>query len=228
MFKKIFAVTALSLSAAVFANGNIPMAPASVASDFDPGFYLGLQGGYGASGWDKVDSQIVLLKSSNANSLTGRVFVGYDFTKNFALEVGYAYFGSKATLTEMYYNTKDGEVRTQAFDLVGKGKIAFLDNFNVYAKLGIGYLMSNGLKSGAGQAAGYVSTNWFTKDKVGNFGAVAGFGLSYYFMPNLWTDISWTRYIVNKKFGVRNGTVYGDYQPDADLYALGLAYKFNF
>jgi len=85
--------------------------------------------------------------------------------------------------------------------------------------------MSNGLQSGKGH---HDNNWWFAKDKANNLGAVVGFVASYYFMPNLWIDLSWTRYIVNKKVGYNGNAIYGDYQPDADLYALGIAYKFNF
>lgn len=227
MFKKlVFCAAALSLSAAALANGNsVSMVSAPAVSDFNSGIYLGIQGGYGVSGWKHINSTIstsTFLKSSNEDGIAGRVFVGYDFTKNFAAEFGYMYFGQKAKLTERSDNTVDAEVRTQAFDLVGKGKIEFLDNFDVYGKLGIGYLMSSGLHSGLKSDG----TAWFDKDKAENLSAVVGTGVSYYFTRNLWIDASWTTHIVNKGFGITDKGYYGDYQPNADLYALGIAYKF--
>jgi len=229
MLKKIFiGIAALGLTATALANGNsVPLTTATTtpANNFNPGIYLGIQGGYAIAGWYRINNEMLndtgtsVMKVKDDSGIGGRVFVGYDFTKNWAAELGYMYFGSKTKLK--VNDTTYGDVTTQAFDLVGKGKIPIVDKFDIYAKLGIGYLMSKGLQHFGGNTL-------FTKDKQNNISGVVGFGVDYYFMPNLWMDLSWTRHIVDKKGSDSSGNAYGKYQPDADLYALGIAYKFNF
>jgi len=231
MVKKLLVgAAALGLTVAALANGNSVSESTALAavpaSEFNPGIYLGLQGGYGLSGWKRADGSD--LKVSDDASLTGRVFIGYDFTKYWAMELGYAYFGSKTKIRDTS-NTLASEITTQAFDLVGKGKVPVVDNFDIYGKFGIGYLMSKGIQ----KAQGTFSDGTYylgEKDKQNNVAGVVGVGAEYYFMPNLWMDLSWTRYMTNAKFGTTQGSTnyFGKYQPDADFYALGVAYKFNF
>lgn len=228
MLKKILiGIAALGLTAAALANGNSiseSTALAAVpASEFDPGLYLGIQGGYGASGWDKVKGND--LEVSKAGNIAGRALVGYDFTKYWAAEAGYTYFGKKAEIKNG--STVMADVRTQAWDLVAKGKIPVVEDFEMYGKVGVGYLMSKGLRKDDTSA-----NTFFYKDKQNNFAGVVGAGAEYYFMPNLWMDLSWTRFMVTNRCGsYKSGSTtytYGKYQPDADLFALGVAYKFNF
>jgi len=223
MLKKILiGVAALGLTAAALANGNSiseSTALAAVpASEFDPGLYVGLQAGYGLSGWKRVNGNAVDVSNSSANNIAGRVLVGYDFTKYWAAEAGYTYFFKKAQLKAG--SVLEGDVRTQALDLVAKGKIPVVDQFDMYGKAGIGYLMSKGLQ--------HTANIEFAKDKQNNFAGVVGAGAEYYFMPNLWMDLSWTRFMVATGCGSSNGYTFNKYQPDADLFALGVAYKFSF
>jgi len=224
MFKKLLiGAAALGLTAAALANGNAVSSAAVVAapaSEFNPGIYIGLQGGYAQAGWYRLKGDTITsvgtTKVTDDGVIGGRVYVGYDFTKNWALELGYLYFGTKTKFKAN--DTTYGDIRTQAFDLVGMGSIPVTDDFDVYGKLGVGYLMSKGLTQTAGL---------FEKDKQNNFAAVVGFGVEYTFVQNWAVDLSWTRYIVNKKAVYGGNATYGSYQPDADFYAIGIEYKFN-
>lgn len=57
-------------------------------------------------------------------------------------------------------------------------------------------------------------------DSVGRFNVLYGAGMTYDIIPNLVADASWTRYTGHGKLG-------NSYQPDADLFALGITYKFS-
>lgn len=221
MFKKILVgAAALGLTAVALANGNSiseSTALAAVpASEFDPGLYVGIQAGYGVSGWDRVQGSEAAV--SQAKNIAGRLLIGYDFTKYWATEFGYTYFGKKAEIKTG--SVIRGDIRTQAFDLVAKGKIPVMDEFDMYGKVGVGYLMSKGLQ--------HTGNTLFAKDKQNNIAGVVGAGAEYYFMPNLWMDLSWTRFMVARGCGPSNGYTFDKYQPDADLFALGVAYKFDF
>jgi len=227
MLKKILlSIAALALISTALADESM-ISEASelsaVPNDvFEPGFYLGVQGGYAVNGWKAIDGTIV--KVSNSENLGGRGFIGYDFTQNWALEAGYTHFGTKAKVTDILFPTSSvvvAKIITQAADITGKGKLPITDNFGVYAKLGIGYLMSTGLQKKE-------ETSWFSKNNQNNLAAVIGAGASYYFLPNFWIDLSWTGFIVNKKLGNEGTYYFGKYQPNANLYALGIYYKFTF
>lgn len=219
MLKKILiGLAVLGLTVAALANGNsVPVVTTVPTSEFNPGIYVGLQGGYGVNGWYRIKPEFDV---SNDEGLTGRVFVGYDFTKTWALEAGYTYFSSESKIKDS--SIVMSEIRTQAFDLVGKLKVSVINNFGVYAKAGVVYLMSKGINKGSD---GYYIG---TKDKQNNLGVAMGLGAAYYFTPSLWMDLSWTKNIIGRKLGQTSTTWFGPYQPDTDFYALGIAYKFNF
>jgi len=218
--KMLIGVAAFGLTAAALANGNSVVTAAPIASDFNPGMYLGLQAGLGQAGYYRFkgyDDSNNAITVDDDNSLTGRIFAGYDFTKYWAAEFGYTYFGSKAKVTDNGSGNQkiSTSIRTQMVDLVAKGKLPVLDQFDIYGKAGVVYSFSS--FSGTDLSDG-------TKDASNdrNFGAALGIGADYYFMPNLWMDVSWTTHMYGKKFNSSS------YQPDSNFYALGLAYKFNF
>lgn len=219
MLKKILVGAAvLGLTAAALANGNGVSTIAAPVSDFDPGFVIGLQAGLGSAGWYRLkDSE----KIENDNSLAGRLYVGYDFTKNWGAELGYVYFGSKTTIkSNDGNNTQYSDIRTQIIDLVGVGTIPIVDSFDIYGKAGLAYLMSKGIKSGGNNSVG-------DNDKQNNVGVALGIGADYYFTDNIWMDLSWTTYLTGKKFGKYGSTTsVGNYQPDANFYAIGIGYDF--
>lgn len=222
MLKKILVgAAALGLTAAVLANGKTAISAGIPASEFNPGIYLGVQAGLGESNWKNGKSGYNDFKVSDDTGLAVRIFAGYDFTKYWAAEVGYTYFGSKTKIKNA--TTTLSDISTQAFDLVGKGKIPVVDRFDVYGKAGIGYVVSSGINKGAVENAYYIGSH----DQQNNFGVLLGMGAEYYFTPSLWMDLSWTRTILRKGFGETASTYYSQYQPDPDFYALGIAYKFN-
>jgi OmpA-OmpF porin, OOP family len=139
--------------------------------------------------------------ASGSTGIAGRAFVGFDFHKNFAVEGGYTYFGKKASIDGL------DTFRTQAFDLVGKMKVPMDNGFGLYAKVGADYLMTK--ESGSGES-----------ENQDHFGVVYGVGASYDITPNFVADLSWTRFGGNLELSEK-------FQPNADLYALGLAYKFD-
>ena len=160
----------------------------------NPDAYVGLQAGFGDNHWNDIDIEGIDIKHQ---SFAGGTFAGYDFNQNFALETGYTYFG------------KTGDFTTHGFDLLGKLTVPVGDQFGVYAKAGPGYLRT--------YFDGVADNDLAAK----NFTFVYGLGAQYQIVPNLVTDVSFTRFNGNHKISSNN------YQPDADLYALGLAYKFN-
>lgn len=223
--KKILLVSAvaLGLSSVALANGGMaaaPIATAAVTSDFTPGIVVGIQGGYADSGFKALDiSGTDEFKVDKDTGLAGRIFVGYDFHKYFAIEAGYFLFGPK---TEFKFNdVKAFDVRTQAFDLVGKLKAPIMDNFGLYAKAGVGYLMQKySASSDLRDTLNQLGVN-ASDDNVNKFDLVYGFGAYYNFAENWTVDAAFTRY------NSGHTKMDKDWQPVVDFYSLGISYKFN-
>jgi hypothetical protein len=172
---------------------------AALADDYTTAPYVGIQAGYGNTNWDNLTGYDV--QENNAGFAT-RLFAGYDFMPHVAVEAGYTYFSP----TEMKLNGRNlGDIDTHAFDVLAKLNTRFANNVGAYIKAGPGYLYSDG----AGIA-----------NNVGNIDLVYGVGLDYPIAPNLLADIAWTRH---NGYGKLNS----NYQPNADLYAVGIVYKFN-
>lgn len=197
MRKQLFiGVMALGFCSGALASGVQYAPPAPAAPAWNPGVYLGLQAGYGMTYWDNLPSAHFSVKDEDG--FAGRVYLGYDFHPNFAIEAGYTMW-----FNEPKINGVKGDY-PWAIDLVGKIKAHVVDQFGLYAKAGVDYLYS---KQNA-------NTN---KD---SFNVVYGVGAFYDFTPNISADLSWTRYGGSSKFN-------NDYAPYMDLFALGVQYKFD-
>jgi opacity protein-like surface antigen len=173
----------------------------------DRGLYLGLQGGYGFSGWSDLDTKHNKIEVKNAGGFTGRLSVGYDVNKNFAVEAGYTYIFGNSTVKD--YSLKvptSASIGTQVFDVMGKLQVITEKNLGLYGKLGADYI--------------YSSEHW--NDQGGGHGAISvayGVGVFYNFLPNWTGDVSWTRYSGNPSMDT-------GYIPNVDFYAVGIKYKF--
>lgn len=199
-----------------------PVATATSVNEFNSGVYVGLQGGYADNGiksldksyvYDATDNSSSILKASDSKGFASRLFVGYDITNNFAIESGYFYdfkkaksgFAADALLGDY------SKVRTQAFDVSGKLSADIIDNFGVYAKAGVGYLMYQ-FKDSDSKA----KTN---SDRVD---LVYGVGAYYRVTKELSLDVSYTKYNSGQtKLTSKN------WQPSLDFYAVGMSYKFS-
>ena len=190
----VSAIAALGLTSVAFAGGlpeEMPAAPAAVASS-DAGIYLGLQGGWGLTNWKNQYSNV-----SKDNGVVGRAFLGYDINRYFAIEGGYSYFFNKVTING------GSNIKTQAADAYFKGKLPVVDNFDLYAKLGAGWLFVNG-----------------DNGSRNNINVAFGAGADYYITPNVIANLEWTRIEGNAKVG-------NNYIPYTDAFMVGLRYKFD-
>lgn len=196
----VSAVVALGLSSVGFAGGlpeEMPVAPAAISTS-DAGIYMGLAGGYGMTNWKNFDKSVSVSKD---NGFVGRAFLGYDIVRNFAVEAGYSYFFNKVEFDKVQ-NVKS----TQAIDLMLKLKAPVVDGFDLFAKVGGNYLM----------------TNFKDKhDNVKNFNVAYGVGADYSITPNIIASVEWLRF--NGKAKIDNEK----YQPNTDAFLIGLRYKFD-
>lgn len=211
--KKILLVSsiALGLSSVALASGGMPAvapapvaAPAPIVSDFTPSMYVGLQAGMSDTGFESLFTNV-----SKDTGLAGRLFVGYDFHKYFAVEAGYFLVQPKTEL-----NSVDGnkliDVRTMAFDLVGKIKAPVMDNFGLYAKFGPAYLMQKMTAvEGGSNTANKLTVTY-------------GVGAYYNINDNWSLDAGYTHYRSGQSKIYKD-----DWQTSVDFYSLGVSYKFN-
>lgn len=138
----------------------------AVASAAAPGFYVGLQGGYGDTHYANADS--------NSGGIAGRASAGYQFDQNFAVEAGYTQFSNTSF-------PGGGKIQQYAADLVGKGILPITRSFSAFGKVGAAYV--NAKASGSGAPG-------VTKDIfLPTFGA----GVSYDVTPNIPVSIGWDR-----------------------------------
>jgi opacity protein-like surface antigen len=260
--KKLLVVSALALglSSIALAGGiaeKMPVAPVATApvakTGFNQNIYVGIQGGWANSGLkmydgiggtlslDRFDFDVPYTLSgrtsvSNDTGWGGRIFVGYQFHKYFAVEAGYFLMRTATVSGNGLITTPDNataaligtgyfndDVKTQAFDIVAKGIIPVNDSFNFYAKLGAGYLMN---KESINYGYDFSSVqgpkqDFSASDNNNNFAFVYGLGAAYH-IENWTLDLSWTRWNSTQSKIMNN-----NWQPNVDLYALGVSYKFD-
>jgi len=133
-----------------------------------------------------------------------RIFGGYNFNKNFGVELGYADLGA-VTFTAPGVS---GEISAKAWDLMAVGTLPLGTNFALYGKLGMYRADSDA--SGTGVISGSGSNSDITY-------AIGG---QYNFNRNLGIRAEWQQY---KKVGTDNTGGEGD----VDIMAIGVVWKFK-
>ncbi|WP_342219372.1 outer membrane beta-barrel protein [Rickettsiella endosymbiont of Miltochrista miniata] len=213
MFKKIITVSVLGVSA-------LGMMAANATSN---GVYVTGQVGYAhranltsAQGFQSIQpifggfvnaqSDVSFGKpETSAKNLMGRLAIGYQFTPNWAVELGYLQLSketssigiSNTTTAEVYpypvitkKSTQVVTLKQHAFDVVGKGIIPINDKFNVYAKAGMAYVVSS--VSGDSAKINGEATSVIAPIAKHNWAPEAGIGLTYDITPNVFIDTSFT------------------------------------
>jgi len=183
------------------------------------GFYTGIQAGIMLNGLDASNNYVStfqVLKENN-NQLAGRLFVGYDFNKYFAVEAGYL-MTTNLMVRDIGYQSKEianFKIKEQVADLVGKGSFYMGDKFYIYGKAGLAYI---NVKDKANSLSYEVS-----KQDNKSFNIVYGVGLGYDISENISADISWTRY--NGQKNSASDLIDGNFKPQFDFCALSITYK---
>lgn len=238
MIKKLLVgLIALTFGSLAFASGDTFVQPPAAKAAFAPGIYVGAQAGYGMTGWNNVDQTNYSFMNTDtntsitgSNAFAGRIFVGYDFHPNFAIEAGYTQFFNNTKITTTtnvnipatFVMPIGGSVTAvsnpkydYAVDLVGKIKAHLIDNFGLYAKAGVDYIHVQADYSL--QSGGVTLDSGTSKDS--EFNVIYGVGAYYDITPNLTADVSWTRYTGDTKLN--------SFIPVHDLFAAGASWKFN-
>lgn len=169
-----------------------------------PGWYIGI--GIGQSkakgACDGVSGPGITCKETDT---AGKILGGYQLSKNFALELGYADLGqAKATFS----GSGDATIGTKGFEFTGIGMLPIGDRFSLLAR------------------AGLFHWNVDAKDGTGLVGSASasgtdltfGFGVKFDFTKDFAIRGEWQRY---KDVGDANTTGQGD----VDFIGASLVYR---
>lgn len=178
------------------------MAFAGPALAQDTGFYAGIHIGQ-ASAKDGCEGAGALGVSCDDEDTAFKILGGYQFNKNFAVELGYTDFG------EVSGGGAVGNFSTEAtaFELVAVGMMPLADRFSVYGKIGM--YRADVDASGTG-IFGSVSES--------NTDLTFAVGVRYDFTRNLGVRAEWQKYQ-----DVGGGDIS---ESDVDVLSVGVIWKF--
>ena len=172
----------------------------------DTGFYLG-----GALGQSQVDIDCTGASTCDEKDTSWKIFGGYQFNKNFALEFGYANLGeATASGSVPPFGTASVKFETMAFDLVAVGSLPIADRFSIYGKIGLYRADTDADVSVSGLGS--------TTESDSNTDLTFGVGVRYDFTRNLGVRAEWQRY---------SDVSAGDFgESDIDVISVGVIWRF--
>ncbi|MEN9916650.1 MAG: hypothetical protein RLY40_582 [Pseudomonadota bacterium] len=225
MFKKILSTTVLSVSALA----------AMTANAAAPGVYVTGQLGYAKNKTEPNQITIAGKTAYNFNNelsatdrnLAGRLAIGYQFSPNWAVELGYLQLSKKKFNGLLYTPVKGSgfagsvngstSISQSAVDLVGKGIYPINDKFNLYGKLGVAYVTTTVDGKYDTDAHAEMINNNPNAIAKHKWAPEAAVGVSYDITPNVFVDASWTH--IQPLGKNKPGNI--------DFAALGLGYSFG-
>jgi len=143
-----------------------------------------------------------------------KVFGGYQFNKNFALEGGYfdlGKFGYAATTAPT--GGMNGSIQIKGVNVDAVGILPFEGKFSIFGRLGLNYAQSRDSFNSTG---GVVTTESNANSNSVNL--KAGVGVQYNFLDSVALRGEWERYRINDAVGARG---------DIDLLSIGLVVMFG-
>ena len=181
------------------------------------GFYVGGSVGYtdfGNGGKNDIDSALVSAGATNlSSSLTShdtgyKIFAGYQFTPNIAVEGGYVWLGTQKYRATYTGGAASVDAKGEGFNIDVLGILPLNDTFSLFAKLGAIDAKMSGSVSATGSGGSAVVNVSQTEWKA-NY----GIGATYNFTQAL---------------GLRAEIERFDFpsSSSANLYSVGAQYKF--
>lgn len=202
------------------------VALAVIASPFaaadDTGWYVGGNIGRSKAKIDDKDITAQLLGGGFTSASikdddrdTGyKVFGGYRFNQNFALEGGYfdlGEFGFKATTVPA--GTLRGNIKLKGVNLDAVGILPLTEKFSAFGRIGVNYARARDSFTGTGAV---VVSDPHPSERDTNY--KYGLGLQYDFTESLGVRAEAERYRINDAVGNKG---------DIDLFSVGLVYRFG-
>jgi OOP family OmpA-OmpF porin len=143
-----------------------------------------------------------------------KLFGGYKFNGNFALEGGYfnlGRFGFTSTTTPA--GTLTGKIKLQGLNLDAVGIVPLSEKFSAFGRLGLQFAQAKDTFAATGAVT---TTNPNPSKTAANF--KAGVGVQYDFTESLGMRGEWERYRINDAVGNRG---------DVNVLSVGLVYLFG-
>ncbi len=151
---------------------------------------------------------------SNDDSDTGyKLFAGYKYNKNFAVEGGYFDLGQFGfTATTVPAGTLNGNLKLKGLNLDAVGILPINEKFSAFGRVGMNYAESKDSFSGSG-AVNVLNPNPSKREANLKFGA----GLQYDFNQSIGMRAEAERYRINDAVGSKG---------DIDVLSVGMVYRF--
>ena len=143
-----------------------------------------------------------------------KLYGGYKFNKNFALEGGYfdlGKFGFVATTVPP--GTLTGSIKLRGFNLDAVGILPITEKFSAFGRVGVNYAQARDSFAGTG-AVNVLNPNPSKRDTNYKY----GLGVQYNFTESLGMRVEAERYRIDDAVGNKG---------DVDLFSLGLLYQFG-
>lgn len=195
--------------------------PPVLANEAISGWYGGANAGQSRARIDDPRISRSLQENGFASSITDddrdtgyKIFGGYQFNRNLALEGGYfdlGKFGYTARTTPS--GTLNGSSRIRGLNLDLVGTLPITDKFSAFARVGLNYADARDAFSGSG-AVRVLNPSPSKREANYKFGV----GAQYAFTDALAMRVEAERYRINDAVGNRG---------DVDLVSLGLIYRFG-
>ncbi|MFN7097460.1 MAG: outer membrane beta-barrel protein [Gammaproteobacteria bacterium] len=192
---------------------------ASAYATASNGLYLGLQLGESSADYSNSSSGLSDFygysslpgASVDNNAFAGRLYLGYQFNKFVAAELGYSYLGNVEFNNIFAVSGATASLRQQAGDLTAKVMLPVTRQFNVFALGGVAYVGAK--PNDVSNTASLLGVQ--TGSREGAFTATYGLGAGYDFNQHWGLDATWRRF--NSSGDIEN----------TDLFTLGAAYHFG-
>ena len=193
--------------------------PFAAAADSD--WYGGLSIGQTKAKIDDARITSGLLGSGFSSSITDdnrdigfKLFGGYKFNKNFAVEGGYFNLGTFGfTATTNPPGTLDGKIKVQGLNIDAVGILPVAEKFSAFGRIGLQYAQVKDSFAGSGAITVANSNPGKT---AANY--KAGLGVQYDLTPSLGLRGEWERYRINDAVGNRG---------DINMLSVGLVFVFG-
>jgi OOP family OmpA-OmpF porin len=143
-----------------------------------------------------------------------KLFGGYQYNKNFAVEAGYfdlGRFGFVANTTPA--GTLNGDIKIRGLNLDAVGILPITEKFSAFGRLGVTYARTNGAFAGTG-AVNVLNPNPSKNDT----NLKVGLGVQYAMTDALSLRAEIERYRINDAVGNKG---------DVDMASIGLVYRFG-
>lgn len=156
--------------------------------------------------------------SDDNTNIAFKLFGGYQFNKNLAVEAGYFNLGqfgyTATTVPPSFAGTRSGNIKLQGLNLDAVGILPLNDKFSVFGRLGLQYAQAKDTFS----STGIVPVPADPNPSKNSLNYKAGLGVQYDFTQALGMRVEAERYRINDAIGNKG---------DVNMYSLGLVYRFE-